>query len=228
MNSGFAKIDANDNTIRLRDIFSLNGWKDITRSHSFVPLVGWSKFIQNAPRNLILVCLSGGKCMGECNMPDKEIDKYTFYGPKYFDSVMKFAQHHNFRIMRKVCYNSSKLMTNKEFTRFVYGKYYTHRSTVIFKRLGGILHHTRYPYRVPVSHNIERCTRPHFHIEPRYSDILQSDQKYIAKFLPEVLMLRMEWIINYISQTLWSIHCCTTYIYDETYKQSCEERNDKD
>ena len=48
LNSGFAKIDANDNTIRLRDIFSLNGWKDITRSHSFVPLVGWSKFIQNA------------------------------------------------------------------------------------------------------------------------------------------------------------------------------------
>ena len=192
-----------DNIIRLRDIYSLTEWNDILQIHNYSPLVSWRNFVQNAPRNLILVdrlCHSGGMCMGECSMPDDEFD--SFYESKYFlDSAIPFARHNNFEIVKKVCIDPSKLMTNNEFTRFIYGNYSINEITVLFNHWGGI-EHTKSLYRIPIS-DLYQCSRHYINFEPRYSSMLELDhRKYVEKFFPAGLkyisvMLRLEQLIVY-------------------------------
>ena len=190
-----------DNIIQLRDIYSLTEWNDISQTQNYSSLVSWRNFLQNAPRNLILVdrpCHSGGMCMGECNMPDDEFD--SFYESKYFlDSAIPFARHNNFEIVRKVCIDPSKLMTNDEFTRSIYSNYSINETTVLFNHWGGI-ERTKSLYRIPIS-DLDQCSRPYINFEPRYSSMLELDhRKYVKKFFPAGLkytsvMLRLEQLI---------------------------------
>ena len=203
LNIGRTEHFDSDNIIRLRDIYSLTEWNDISQIHNYSPLVSWRNFVQNAPRNLILVdrlCHSGGMCMGECNMPDDEFD--SFYESKYFlDSAIPFARNNNFEIVRKVCIDPSKLMTNNEFTRFIYGNHSINETTVLFNHWGGI-ERTKSLYRIPIS-DLYQCSRHYINFEPRYSSMLELDhRKYVKKFFPAGLkyisvMLRLEQLIVY-------------------------------
>ena len=123
--------------VRFRDLFDINQWND--PSHTKVtPLVSWKIFLENAPRNVILVEM-----------------KYTDHPMKFPELpldvtckkkilIRQFSQvfgSHGFHLQRTVCLDFRKvgILTTSQFNAYLFGRFSTSSVSVVFMMWRGIV-----------------------------------------------------------------------------------------
>ena len=117
--------------LRFSDFYDMEQWNEgFVKPNSFLPFVSWEDFVQNSPRDVILVQTPKPSWFGNaCSFPEM----------KQWYSC--FFRRHHFRIVREVCIplEKNKQMTMDEFNHLVLNKYYKLRNvTVIFELWRGI------------------------------------------------------------------------------------------
>ena len=166
-----------ENTIKLFDMFDERKWRNETSNYNFSDLVSWNDFLQNAPKQLILVdkvCSNSSLCM-VC----KETD--FFESPHFASSAKKFAKYYNFVIVRQVCYEHKNYSAH-EFQDLVYDKFSPNQVVVIFNHFGGIEQGD--VLRILI--DIKKCLRPAlFALNfPVHSGILSQSHQYVENYMP--------------------------------------------
>ena len=114
-----------ENSVKLSDIYDINAWNKASDHYHYNRLAPWESFIDDAPRNVILV---ENQWWDNCNL-SALIEKFS-----------GFFKTFNFRIVKTVCLNFKKsgAMYAGQFKGIVYGKYAPEQVTVIIDRLPGI------------------------------------------------------------------------------------------
>ena len=114
-----------ENNVKLRDIYDIDAWNKVSDRYHYNRLAPWESFIDDAPRDLILV---ENQWWRDCNFPALTAKFSGFF--KIF----------NFRIVKTVCLNFNKLgaMNAEQFKVVMYGEYAPEQVTVIIDRLPGI------------------------------------------------------------------------------------------
>ena len=118
------KTDVSD-LLRFSDFYDMGQWNEgYVKPNSFLPFASWEDFVQNSPRDVILVQTldSGSTC--------------SF--PKLKQWYSSFFKRYSFRIVKEVCIplKQRKPMTTEEFNHLVLNKY--RNVTVIFEWWRGI------------------------------------------------------------------------------------------
>ena len=114
--------------LRFSDFYDMEQWNEgFVKPNSVLPFASWEDFVQNSPRDIILVqTLTRGST---CSFPETK-HWYTCF----------FKKHH-FRIVKEVCIplEKNKPMTTDEFNHLVLNEYYMLRNvSVIFLSWRGI------------------------------------------------------------------------------------------
>lgn len=159
--------------VRLRDMLDIEGWENQTTKYGLAPIISWTDFLKEAPRNLILV-------NSECSrQSDYDGCKNSFLKPAF-----RFADQHNLTVVREVCIKRI-LYSARQFEDLVYGSHYPSHSVVLFNYWGGIHSRRSKAYRIGIS-DMEDCDRL------RYSSFLfqssktvqKDSQRYIERYMP--------------------------------------------
>ena len=114
-----------ENNVKLRDIYDIDVWNKMSDYYHYNRLAPWESFIDDAPRDLILVENQWGR---DCNLP---LLTKKFLG---------FFKTFKFRVARTVCldFKKSGAMNAGMFKSVVYGEYAPEQVTVIIDLLPGI------------------------------------------------------------------------------------------
>ena len=114
-----------ENNVRLRDIYDINAWNNASDRYHYNRLAPWESFIDDAPRDLILV---ENQWWRDCNFP------------ALTEKFSRFFKIFNFRVVRTACLNFKRSgeMNAEVFKGVVYGEYAPEEVTVIIDRLPGI------------------------------------------------------------------------------------------
>ena len=114
-----------ENSVKFSDIYDIDAWNNASDHYHYNRLAPWESFIDDAPRNVILV---ENQWVDDCNL-SALVEKFS-----------SFFMTFNFRIVRTVCLNFKKsgAMRAGKFKGIVYGKYAPEQVTVIIDRLPGI------------------------------------------------------------------------------------------
>ena len=116
---------ARENNVRLRDIYDIDEWRKFTQQHQYAELASWEDFLEEAPRDVILVQHQWLKCSDVTSLK------------KRFSSFFRLFQ---FQVVRYVClrFRQSGVLTLEQFKERVYGNFSASTVTVIFDRFCGI------------------------------------------------------------------------------------------
>ena len=114
-----------ENNIKLRDIYDIEAWNEMSDHYHYNRLASWESFIADATQDLILI---ENQWWRDCNL-SVLIEKFS-----------GFFKTFNFRIVKTVCLNFEKsgAMNAGQFKGVVYGEYAPEQVTVIIDRLPGI------------------------------------------------------------------------------------------
>ena len=114
-----------ENSVKLRDIYDINAWNKASDRYHYNRLAPWESFIDDAPRDVILV---ENQWWDDCNL-SALTEKFS-----------GFFKTFNFRIVKTVCLNFKKsgAINVGQFKGVVYGKYTPEQVTVVIDRLPGI------------------------------------------------------------------------------------------
>ena len=113
-----------DSTLRLGDVYDIEKWLAFSDERCFAPLASWERFLEAAPRDVILVQHSWANC--SLTQFEKKYDPFfTLVG---------------FNVIRKVCFNfqSSGMLNLWRYKRSIYGASDPANVTVIFNRWMGV------------------------------------------------------------------------------------------
>ena len=189
-----------DNNIRLSDIYRLEQWNNYTDQMHYHRLSSWEEFLQNAPRDLILVV---NQWWFDCNLDLRE---------KRFEP---FFQLHGFKVVRSVCSNfkHSGKLTMGQYKKMIYGSYSVSSVTVIIDRFPGICAlgiGNCEPDSFSTSIIGTPCSKWKYwslfrSIAPS-SRVIQAADKYIQRYLDEregyiSMMVRLEFAVVYFTDT---------------------------
>ena len=130
-----------------RDLFDFDMWNQLSAKLSHSQLVPWDYFINNAPRNVILVSfkydffnykLGSGEKIFKAPTPDAK--RFTYGCSTYWDSISNFLNTHHFNVVREVCFNFAHgdKLTMEQFNAHVYGGHNPNSVTVIHGQWRGI------------------------------------------------------------------------------------------
>lgn len=165
--------DAGDiNSVMLRDILDLRSWDEQANMRGYAPIVSWTEFLKQAPRDLILVT-------------------YSMKGMKYinqnYKSLLTFVEQNNFRIVRHVR-EMKESYSAEQFRTFVYGNLTPHHVVVLFGSWGGISGALDKSYRVSIT-DVKSCNRNQFasFLYHPSEHIKQDSQRYLEKYMPQAI-----------------------------------------
>ena len=172
------------NGTKLRDLFDLNNWNQLSIENGLPPLISWEDFLQTAPRQVILVRNNWRQLFR--NEPFR-CEEQDFKKLKRF--WMQFLKAHDFEIFRKVCVD---LTNPSELTKIIVDQNSDINVTVVIddwrKTIGitGI----SLPYLVKSSSCVKRFGRRDNHEEGVNLEWLKPSLKamndadvYISKYL---------------------------------------------
>ena len=117
----------NDN-VRFSQIFNIEHFSEAHPDPPLASLISWEDFLDNAPRDVILVSFGEGWIQQNSPLKNCSLAHEQFAG---------FLIQHEFRVVREVCVEHVSPMTIKTFNSFVLGNY-TSNVSVIFSEWGGI------------------------------------------------------------------------------------------
>lgn len=137
--------------LKLEDSFDLYEWNKLTSASKYAPLVGWSKFMSNAPRNVILVqynypsvsVLKSRQKAGEPVLQDHIGDRYKSgcESSKWpTPAQLAFLKTNVFHIVRSVCFNfyHGDQLTVDEFNAHILGEHLAANVTIIMDLWRGL------------------------------------------------------------------------------------------
>lgn len=179
-----------NSVLRLRDVYDLEEWVSYSKEKHFAPLVSWERFLDAAPRSIVLV----QHAWGECSLTELE---------KMCSPLFQLI---NFNVIRKVClyFKSTGVLSVEQYKRRVYGTLDPANVTVIFNRWMGI---GPYIEKFTVSIKGSHCSRGigdslyDSHVTP--SNRVESDvARYVSRYLNQAqgnlyiaVMVRTEMVI---------------------------------
>ena len=138
------------NTLRFRDVFDVVIWQRVTSSRRLPPLAGWDKFLQEAPRQMIVVYFkypkySSLKERKENGMKRTHLatdDRYTkgcSISADLAGKINYMTENHNFQVVRKACVNFEfgDELTLFQFNSHVYAHLRPKEHTVMMEQWRG-------------------------------------------------------------------------------------------
>ena len=164
-------------------LYDMEFWNKHNRNTEYAPLVNWECFLQNAPRQIILIYL------------DSVVDKCLI---KELRTKTELLQSHGFHIVREKCIYRQAGRKNgfslSEFKSLVLGNYSAQSVTVVFQEwcqhtAGSILDMNAVRSPTAIGRYIP--------IKPSEA-VLQDVQKYTEKYLGGeyiAILLRIEWVV---------------------------------
>ena len=107
----------------IRDSFDIDQWTDYSRSQKYAPLIRWNKFLNNHPKDLILVYHTWNT--NEC-------------GEYMTQATKEFVTKNSLNIIRRVCVNfrNTGVLSLQKFVDTIYGKLKPSKVVVIFNHWG--------------------------------------------------------------------------------------------
>jgi hypothetical protein len=167
------EVDSEQNNVRLRDMLDIERWETQAAAHGLAPIVSWSDFLKEAPKNIILV---NSRCSRKGGGDGCKSD--------FTRAVMKFVKNHNFTVVRRT-YIKRVLYSAQRFRDLVYGTYQPSNSVVLFNYWGGIRNGQPRAHRIGLS-DMEKCNRLQYSSFLFYiSKTIQKDsQQYIQQYMP--------------------------------------------
>lgn len=172
-----------NNLVLLSDLLSKTWWNKFSSDRKFFPLTDWDYFIEDAPRQLILVNIFNSR-----------------YSTEFYQSATLFSNSYGFEIIRNISI-PNKLLQEKGFKKLIYGDHNPHKVVVIFNKWKGIQKD-----RIPLTGSkVEKCNRGNYVLNtPVSTRIINDSIKYANKYLHGVssnsyisVMVRMEqFLIN--------------------------------
>ena len=124
LESGDKEWLARKNIVRLSDIVDINDWKRFTQKRQYAEMTTWEDFIDNAPRDVILVQ-----------------NQFSLCNPQSLERKFSpFFELFHFNVVRLACLQFEKrgALSLPQFKQAVYGNYSPPTVTVIFDRFPGI------------------------------------------------------------------------------------------
>lgn len=178
-----------NSAVRLRDVFDLEKWVSYSKEKHFAPLASWERFLDVAPRSVVLV----QHAWGECSLTHLEEECSPLF------QVIKF------NVIRKVClyFKSTGVLNVGQYKRKIYGTLDPANVTVIFNKWMGI---GPYIEKFTVSIRGSPCARAYElfyqHVTP--SNRLENDAaSYVSRYLSKgqgnlyiAVMVRTEMVIT--------------------------------
>ena len=174
--------------VRMSDIFD----SEILRKHSkekgYSPLVSWEEFLNDAPRDVVLV---SQPWQGNC---DKTL-------PEIREIVAPFAKKYNFTVVHEVCFNflvGGSEETSKSFNAKVFDKYDPQTVTVMIDRWGGIQRGRGDVWRMVITdsdcpRNVGEAVQICRSSESIVNDAQKYDTKYLNGNLYNAVMIRFQY-----------------------------------
>ena len=153
MKSSFLKTPLEDKAqstyLKFEDSFDLDEWVSYAEKASYASLVGWQEFLNEAPRDVVLVrfkypFLSDIKARKRTGPQTQraQSDRYqTGCAEKWpSSSELAYLENKKFRIVRKVCFNFfyGDMLTLKEFEEHLFGGYSSANVTVVLDAWRGL------------------------------------------------------------------------------------------
>ena len=178
-----------NNVVRLRDVYDLEKWVSYSKQKHFAPLASWERFLDVAPRSVVLV----QHAWGECSLTQLE------------EKCSPLFQLIKFNVIRKVClyFKSTGVLNLGQYERKIYGTLDPANVTVIFNKWMGI---GPFIEKFTVSIRGSPCARAYEqfyeHVTP--NNRLESDAaRYVSRYLSKAqdnlyiaIMVRTEMIMN--------------------------------
>ena len=185
--------------LKLSDLYNLRYWNDVSKKLGYAPLVAWQQFLDDAPRQVILVDLMPFT-RKECSLTSLK------------ENYMHFLNQNRFEIVRSVCLEPKlgNRISVEEFTRLVFQNYSSIGVTVIVQEWSfhttdsitdlGEIH-------CPASYGFGFAA-----VEPSYR-VMQDVNKYVTDHLSDgnynTVLVRLEWLISgHISMLKESVPAC--------------------
>ena len=134
--------------VKFSDYYNLRHFNAESMKHGNPPITSWKNFIQVAPRNIILVTITGLKYPGcltyknRCKFRKQNSSLLSpfFTGcglPNTSRMAAEYLERHNFNVVRKVCFNCRHKILSKNavmsdiVTRHIFGPYEPKNVTLI-------------------------------------------------------------------------------------------------
>jgi hypothetical protein len=136
--------------LKFEDSFDLKEWSLQTSISQFAPLVDWSEFLSNTPRNVILVSynypsvsvLKTRQKAGEAVLQDHIGERYKSGCSSKWPtpSQLSFLSSNGFHVVRTVCFNFyfGDQLTVDEFNAHLLGEYHASNVTIIMDMWRGL------------------------------------------------------------------------------------------
>jgi len=162
--------------LALLDLFNKRQWRRYALKQHLSGLVGWYYFLKYAPKKMILVdkvCSTDSSSCMKCNKSDTL---------QFAKSSYKFAQKHNFTIVRRTCYDDSHQYSKEEFQHLIYGNHEPDETVVLFNRFEGFNLKSN---EQKISLSWKQCRKFDKVVMPTSPQIRQLSSKYVRKFLHE-------------------------------------------
>lgn len=181
------RSDERASSVRLTDVYERTALESYTAEQHLTPLVDWDHFIQNAPRRLVVV---NRECIRLVTSTCSKKSNASLNA-----SIQMLSENYGFKIVRQVHF-PTKSMSDKYYTKLVYGTYAPNEVVVIFNNWGGIGGN----FRWDVGINLGRCDRGHyirsFPLSLRIKkDALLYTQKYLSAKTYISVMVRLEYFM---------------------------------
>jgi len=123
--------------VTFRDLFDIDQWNDPSQT-KVTPLVSWKNFLENAPRNIILVEI---KYTNHPMMFPELPPDVTCNGKILAQQFFRVFGSHGFQLQKMVCLDFQKLgiLTTSQFNAYLFGKFSTSSVSVVFMVWRGIV-----------------------------------------------------------------------------------------
>lgn len=178
--------------LQLEDVYDMKGWREYAESKGYAPLVKWEEFIENAPRNVVLVQMKyptvnhvrqirdSGKPFPHPLSEKRDYERGCGY--KILDKAFAALKRKNFNVIRRVCFNflSGDLIPLQVYQRDILGEHNHTKVTVIIDEWRG----TGENQRVLVKERNICPETEHYHEHVHSSSKVNKDaQRYVERYL---------------------------------------------
>ena len=128
--------DSDEMEVRFRDLFDIDQWNGQYHT-KLTPLVSWKSFLENAPRNIILVEIKYTD--HPMKFPELPLD-VACNKKRLTQQFLRYFGSHQFHLQRTVCLDFKKLgiLTTSQFNAYLFGNFSTSSVSVVFTEWRGI------------------------------------------------------------------------------------------
>ena len=175
-----------ENEVKLSDVLDIKEFVKYASLKGVAPLVSWSYFMNDMPRNLILVdqiCEDSTTLCMACHVHDPADD--FFESNIFLKFGENFAKYHKLQVVRRVCYQRNIQYDDDELKDNIYGNFSPQNSIVMFNHFGGF---SKSGDSFRTSSTNSECYREEFFHSFRSSyKIVDLSKKYVMTYMPKAM-----------------------------------------